>query len=84
LQVSKWQRQQEQRGGGGRRASGNLASVPHIFSQPCLAAVLYPVMAANQGGPMLPYVVGSWATALLTGGMGLMGGGAAKAAAGRV
>lgn len=30
---------------------------------------------------MLPYVVGAWATALLTGGMGLFGGGAAKAAA---
>ena len=39
------------------------------------------MVAANQGGPMLPYVVGAWATALLTGGMGLFGGGAAKAAA---
>ena len=42
------------------------------------------MMAANQGGPMLPYVVGAWATALLSGGMGLLSGGAAKAAAGRV
>lgn len=38
---------------------------------------------ANQGGPMLPYVVGAWATALLGGGLGLMGGAGAKAAAGR-
>jgi len=43
------------------------------------------MVMANQGGPMLPWVTGAWATALLTGGMGLMGGGrAAKAAAGRV
>ena len=45
-------------------------------------AVLAPMWMANQGGPYLPYVVGAWATALMAGGMGLMGGGAAKAAAG--
>jgi len=42
------------------------------------------MMSANQGGPLLPWVVGAWATALLGGGLGIMGGGAAKAAAGRV
>ena len=41
------------------------------------------MMAANQGGPMLPWVVGAWAAALASGGLGIMGGGAAKAAAGR-
>lgn len=51
---------------------------------PKLHAVLFPMMSANQGGPMLPHVVGAWATALLGGGLGIMGGGAAKAAAGRV
>lgn len=42
-------------------------------------AVLASMWMANQGGPFLPYVVGAWATALMAGGMGLMGG-AAKAA----
>lgn len=56
-------------------------STVHAAVLPQLPAVLGPMVAANQGGPMLPYVVGAWATALLTGGMGLFGGGAAKAAA---
>ena len=29
-----------------------------------------------QGGPMLPWVLGAWSTALLAGGLGLMKGGA--------
>ncbi|KAL4859821.1 hypothetical protein ACK3TF_000096 [Chlorella vulgaris] len=44
-------------------------------------AVMGPIMASNQGGPALPWVVGAWATALATGGLGMFGGGAAKAAA---
>ncbi|KAL4445732.1 hypothetical protein ABPG77_008931 [Micractinium sp. CCAP 211/92] len=43
-------------------------------------AVMGPMVAAGQGGPMLPMVAGAWATALLTAGMGLMGRGGAAAA----
>lgn len=39
-----------------------------------------PMVAAGQGGPLLPMVAGAWATALLTAGMGLMGRGGAAAA----
>jgi hypothetical protein len=39
------------------------------------------MMASNQGGPALPWAVAAWATALVTGGLGMFGGGAAKAAA---
>lgn len=44
------------------------------------AAVMGPMVAAGQGGPLLPAVAGAWATALLTAGLGLMGGGGAAAA----
>ncbi|KAL4425888.1 hypothetical protein ABPG75_009904 [Micractinium tetrahymenae] len=43
-------------------------------------AVMGPMVVANQGGPMLPIVAGAWAAALLTSGLGLMGGGRAAAA----
>lgn len=39
------------------------------------------MVAANQGGPALPWLAGAWSTALLAGGIGLLGGGATKAAA---
>lgn len=67
------------------RALALLTTHPGLpaCARPPLSAVLFPMMAANQGGPMLPWVVGAWATALLGGGLGITGGGAAKAAAGR-
>ncbi|GAB4824039.1 hypothetical protein N2152v2_011085 [Parachlorella kessleri] len=50
-----------------------LAAAGHLV-------VLGPMWAAGQGGPMLPWILGAWSTALLTSGLGLMKGGAAKAA----
>lgn len=55
----------------------------HSAMLPLTPAVMGPMVAANQGGPWLPWVAGAWATAALAGGLGLMGG-AAKAATGSV
>lgn len=43
-------------------------------------AVMGPMVAAGQGGPMLPIVVGAWATALLTAGLGMLGASGSTAA----
>lgn len=47
-------------------------------------SLLYPSWIAGQGGPVLPWLLGVWAVALVAGGLGIFGGGGAAGAAPKV